>query len=126
MTFLSLMLAAWPAYIDDLHPGTRTRMLADDVLLSSEGDGDPLELEEKHTDAVQSTIFFFQHLGARLSPATCRTFADDPRVRAVAKRRIVDGIRARIPTGTDMRDLGAHMSLAALQTSSTLTKRIEA
>ena len=75
MTMVALLLKPWINYMIEL--GVEPRVLADDLMVTAEGEGN----RTKTINAMQKSRQYFHDIGAKVANNKCFTFATDPKVR---------------------------------------------
>ena len=118
MTKLSFMLAPWAKQIRALKAIPRS--LADDLMVIATGE----DHEQIFLHAYATTISYLHCIGARLTSKKCFTFSTEAGTREELRDHWWTHLGARIPTVTSFRDLGGHLNVGRVMSSSTLTSRI--
>ena len=117
MTMVALLMIPWVSIMEKAE--VIPRVLADDLMFTSHGDGH----QSRTIRAMELSLQYFEDIGAKVANNKCFLFATNKSTRkALAKHVWSDG--HTIPISNTFRDLGAHMNLTQSKNGSTLTERM--
>ena len=80
--------------------------------------------EQIFKKAYSTTLSYLHCIGAAISAKKCFTFSTETATREELRDHWWTHLGARIPTVTSFRDLGGHLNVGRVMSSSTLTSRI--
>ena len=101
------------------HAGT-PRLLADDVMISAQGE----QHEDIFRKCYELTFDFMHDIGAKIAPTKCFTFSSNRTTRKRLRTHFWLSPSSQVAVVTNLRDLGAHLSLGSTLTGTTITKRL--
>jgi hypothetical protein len=97
------------------------RVLADDVMIRTEGPNAELEF----VDRFEETLRYMVDMGAEVSKSKSFIFASQASVRKRMREKVWRTIGGKLPATTHARDLGTHLNVGATMIGGTMTNRIK-
>jgi len=101
--------------------GVKPRGLADDLTVVAFG----ADHELKFKEAFNATMMYLHDLGAKPAPNKCFTFSSVADTRFKLEEHYWQTLHAKVKVVSDVKDLGAHLSVTARLRGNTLKHRIE-
>ena len=119
MTMVAIIMRPWIMMM--LEAKVTPRVLADDLLITTEGVG--------HLSRVVNTVAlsfkYFEDIGAKVADNKCFTFSTDKETRKYLRDKKWRHNGKHIPLKNSFRDLGSHLNFTKTTHGATLTKRIQ-
>ena len=119
MMMTSFTFHSWVAMMKPM--GVKPRGLADDLTVVAFG----LDHELRFKEAFTATMQYLHALGAKPAPNKCFTFSTVAETRLKLEEHYWQALKAKVKVISEVRDLGAHLSVTARLKGNTLKHRIE-